>query len=113
MFVNPDKAETSSAGEQLVRNNQLNWNVQGVGLISTSFKKNIPVRYALKNSFVLHVIFKPFVLFTLVQYMVEDYGVKSIQEVFLLDIDENDLDYLLHRYKGSYFRNKYPRINMV
>jgi hypothetical protein len=50
MFVNPDEAETGSAGEQPARNNQENWNVQGVELTSTSFKKNIPVRYALKNS---------------------------------------------------------------
>jgi hypothetical protein len=45
--------------------------------------------------------------------MVEDYGVKSIQQVLLLNTEENNLDYLMHKYKGEYFRNRYPRISIV
>ena len=58
MFVMWDEAETSSAGEQLVRNNLTNWNSYEVGLIPTSFNFSILVIYAFKNSKIF--IFCPF-----------------------------------------------------
>jgi hypothetical protein len=50
-----------------------------------------------------------------VQRLVEDYGHESIAATFLIH-DLNDktyLQYLLRRYKGHFFRNRYPQISLV
>ena len=50
-----------------------------------------------------------------VQRLVEDYGHESIAAAFLIR-DPNDktyLPYLLRRYKGHFFRNRYPQISLV
>jgi hypothetical protein len=52
IFAQSDKAETSSAGEQLVRNNLINENAYGGLVISFPlYLKSIFVSYALKNSY--------------------------------------------------------------
>lgn len=43
--------------------------------------------------------------------MIKDYGGKSIQSSFLLNPEDNNIDYLLHKYKGHFFRNRYPEIS--
>ncbi|MEI8378350.1 MAG: hypothetical protein WCF95_07410 [bacterium] len=45
----PDKAEAGSAEEQPARNNRADWNDNGVGLISTSFKKYYSGQLCLKK----------------------------------------------------------------
>jgi len=48
-----------------------------------------------------------------VRRMVEQHGTKSINSSFLINPDKNILEYLLHRYKGEYFRNRYPAITLL
>jgi len=48
-----------------------------------------------------------------VKTLVERYGDKSINTSFLLNSEIRIVDYLLHRYKGQYFRNKYPEITFI
>ncbi|MFH1528566.1 MAG: hypothetical protein ABIG69_18320, partial [Bacteroidota bacterium] len=47
-----------------------------------------------------------------VRTMVERYGAKSINGSFLIN-SEIGVDYLLHRHKGQYFRNIYPKITIL
>jgi len=51
IFVSYGKAETSSAGEQLVRNSHSYWNCYLAGYFPAYINKTILVTYALKNSF--------------------------------------------------------------
>ncbi len=48
-----------------------------------------------------------------VRKLVGQYGTKSINNSFLINPEMRILDYLLHRYKGKYFRNKYPNLSLV
>ncbi len=50
-----------------------------------------------------------------VRNMVDQYGCESIAEAYFIEDTKNNyyLDYLLHRYKGHYFRNRYPAISLV
>jgi hypothetical protein len=50
-----------------------------------------------------------------VQRLVEDYGAESIAATFLMrDYDDKTyLSYLLRKYKGHFFRNRYPQIGFV
>lgn len=48
-----------------------------------------------------------------VRKMVKQHGVESINSSFLLNPEMKILDYLLHRYKGEYFRNRYPAITLL
>jgi hypothetical protein len=45
--------------------------------------------------------------------MIERYQAKSINVSFLLNTEMNTIDYLLHKYKGHYFRNRYPEITLL
>ena len=50
-----------------------------------------------------------------VQRLVRDYGAESIAATFLIrqPLGEPDLDYLLRRYKGHFYRNRYPAVTLV
>ncbi len=50
-----------------------------------------------------------------VRRLTEKYGYESIEAVFLVRSShcEPNLDYLLRRYKGIYYRRRYPRISLV
>jgi len=48
-----------------------------------------------------------------VRTMVNKYGDKSIYSCFNIKPEMGNLDYLLHRYKGNYFRNIYPIITLI
>jgi len=50
-----------------------------------------------------------------VRIVTEEYGSESIAAAFLIRDIQNEyyLDYLLRRYKGHYFRNRYPAISLV
>jgi len=50
-----------------------------------------------------------------VRRLTQEYGSESIEAVFLIrgDHDESHVDYLLRRYKGAYYRKRYPRIALV
>lgn len=50
-----------------------------------------------------------------VQRLVKEYGAESIAAAFLIDdwADEPFLPYLLRRYKGDYFRNRYPTLSII
>jgi len=45
--------------------------------------------------------------------MIDKYGFKSIEVPFLINSEMRIVDYLLHKYKGQYFRNKYPEITLL
>jgi hypothetical protein len=50
-----------------------------------------------------------------VRRLVKQYGDQSIASAFLIDSrdDKTYLDYLLRRYKGHFYRNRYPQISLV
>ena len=48
-----------------------------------------------------------------VRTMIDKYGFKSIKVSFLINSEMRIVDYLLHKYKGQYFRNKYPEITLI
>jgi hypothetical protein len=50
-----------------------------------------------------------------VQRLVKEYGAESIAAAYLIDdwADEIFLPYLLRRYKGGYFRNRYPNLSII
>ena len=50
-----------------------------------------------------------------VRRLVKQYGDESIASVFLIDSgdDKTYLDYLLRRYKGHFYRNRYPQVTLV
>ena len=47
--------------------------------------------------------------------LVQDYGDASIASAFLIpqDYDKHYLDYLLRRYKGHFYRKRYPSLTIV
>ena len=50
-----------------------------------------------------------------VRRLIQEYGTQSIEAAFLLqnDHDEYHIDYLLRRYKGHYYRNRYPNLTLI
>lgn len=50
-----------------------------------------------------------------VQRLVREYGAESIAAAYLIDdwADETFLPYLLRRYKGDFFRNRYPNLSII
>jgi hypothetical protein len=50
-----------------------------------------------------------------VRKLVQEYGDESIASAFLIpqDCDKYYLEYLLRRYKGHFYRNRYPSIKLV
>ena len=48
-----------------------------------------------------------------IKRITDEYGTQSIQKVFYLDIDDNNLEYLLRVYKGKSFRKQYPHVSMI
>jgi len=50
-----------------------------------------------------------------VKRLIEEYGSESIEAAFLIrgSYDESHVDYLLRRYKGAYYRRRYPHIALV
>jgi hypothetical protein len=50
-----------------------------------------------------------------VRRLIQEYGSESIEATFLIrgSHDEAHIDYLLRRYKGAYYRNRYPHIALV
>ncbi len=50
---------------------------------------------------------------TFVKYFTKDYGVKSIQRSFFLNPEDDNLEFLLHKFKGRLYKNRYPNITLV
>ena len=52
---------------------------------------------------------------TFVRRLSQEYGSESIEAAFLIrgSHNESHIDYLLRRYKGAYYRNRYPRIVLM
>jgi hypothetical protein len=50
-----------------------------------------------------------------VRRLTREYGSESIETAFLIrgSRDESHVDYLLRRYKGAYYRKRYPRVALV
>jgi hypothetical protein len=50
-----------------------------------------------------------------VRKLVQDYGDASIASAFLIpqDYDKHYLEYLLRRYKGHFYRKRYPSLTIV
>jgi hypothetical protein len=50
-----------------------------------------------------------------VRRLTQEYGSESIEAAFLIrgSHDESHVNYLLRRYKGAYYRRRYPRITLV
>ena len=50
-----------------------------------------------------------------VRRLTQEYGSESIEAAFLIrgGHDESHLNYLLRRYKGAYYRNRYPRVALL
>ena len=45
--------------------------------------------------------------------MIEKYGMQSINYSFCINSELANVEYLLRKYKGQYFRNRYPQITLV
>jgi hypothetical protein len=50
-----------------------------------------------------------------VRRLIQEYGYESIESAFLIRNEHNEshIDYLLRRFKGAYYRNRYPRITLI
>ena len=48
-----------------------------------------------------------------VHRLTEEYGSESIAATYFIDNEVNSINYLLHKYKGHYFRNRYPQISYI
>ncbi|OGO03518.1 MAG: hypothetical protein A2Y91_04230 [Chloroflexi bacterium RBG_13_54_8] len=50
-----------------------------------------------------------------VRRLIQEYGSESVEAAFLIrgSHDESHIDYLLRRYKGAYYRNRYPRVALL
>ncbi|HPI19288.1 MAG TPA: hypothetical protein PKY56_02870 [Candidatus Kapabacteria bacterium] len=48
-----------------------------------------------------------------VKYFTKDYGVTSIQRSFFLNPEDDNLDFLLHKFKGRFFKKRYPNIRLI
>jgi hypothetical protein len=50
-----------------------------------------------------------------VKKLIQEYGSESIEAAFFIrgEHHESHIDYLLRRYKGAYYRNRYPRIALI
>ena len=48
-----------------------------------------------------------------VKMMIDKYGAKSINDSFCINSEITNVNYLLRKYKGQYFRNKYPEITLT
>jgi len=50
-----------------------------------------------------------------VKRLVQEYGYESIESAFLIrgSHQESHLEYLLRRYKGAYYRNRYPCVALL
>jgi hypothetical protein len=52
-----------------------------------------------------------------VKTIVDKYGTESIKDSFYINSEiipkDFGIDYLLRKYKGQYFRNKYPEITLI
>ncbi|MDO9153559.1 MAG: DUF3843 family protein [Paludibacter sp.] len=44
--------------------------------------------------------------------MIADYGEKSIASAFVINNDVNCTSFLLHKYKGHFYKNRYPEISL-
>ena len=48
-----------------------------------------------------------------VKRMIKDYGEESILKSFMIENgDKNAVDYLLRKYKGHFYRNRYPTLTV-
>ncbi len=63
------------------------------------------------RSFVISEMVSP----KFVRRLIQEYGYESVESAFLIrgDHDESHLNYLLRRYKGAYYRKRYPRIALI
>ena len=48
-----------------------------------------------------------------IKYFAKDYGVKSIQSSFFLNPEDDNLDFLFHKFKGRLFKKRYPNIRLI
>jgi hypothetical protein len=50
-----------------------------------------------------------------VKWLIKEYGSESVESAFLIRGEHNKfgVEYLLRRYKGAYYRNRYPRLALV
>jgi hypothetical protein len=60
-------------------------------------------------------IFSDMVSPKFVRRLIQEYGSESIEAAFLIRgrYDESHVNYLLRRYKGAYYRNRYPRVALL
>ena len=47
-----------------------------------------------------------------VRRVIRDAGSEGIARLYFLPDDEDGIEYLLRRFKGHYYRNRYPRISL-
>ncbi len=49
--------------------------------------------------------------FNFINKLINQYGSESIASCFFIENEENNINYLLHKYKGHFYRNRYPLIS--
>lgn len=98
VYFNPDEGiEMMFAFDDLISGFKKN----GTGL---SYGEGEPIR-----NFITSDAISP----KFVKMMIDKCGAKSINDSFCISSEMTNVDYLLRKYKGQYFRNKYPEITLT
>ena len=48
-----------------------------------------------------------------VQRLIRQYGSESIATTFFIENEESSINFLLHKYKGHFYRNRYPQLSYI
>ncbi len=62
--------------------------------------------------FIYAMIEDPSISPAFVQRILSMFGTKSVLKAYLLK-EENDIDYIIHKHKGIFFKNRYPTLTIV
>jgi len=87
----------------------------GFNFIVSGFKKKGMDLTMDEEKGIRSFIFSDMVSPKFVRRLIQEYGSESIEAAFLIRgrYDESHVNYLLRRYKGAYYRNRYPRVALL
>jgi hypothetical protein len=84
----------------------------GFDAITTGFRKNGVNLTNDEKTAIQEFIFSSAISPTFVDRVIAEYGHKSIASSFFINTDINCIPFLLHKYKGHFYRNRYPSISI-
>lgn len=86
--------------------------MMGFDTITTGFRKNGENLTNDEKTAIQEFIFSSAISPAFVDRVIAGYGSKSIASSFVIDTDINCIPFLLHKYKGHFYRNRYPSISI-